>query len=276
MTMQAFLKHRLAVGGALITLVVVGAVALNPLLSPYSATEMDFSALLAPPSFAHPFGTDSFGRDVLTRVLEGARVSLCVSLAGVSAALALGTACGLFAAYRGGLADSVTMRVSDLLFSFPSFVLALFLMVVLGFGVVNIALAIALVYLPIFARLARNLGAVVLTEPWVQAAKLFGQSMTSILVREVLPNIAAPLMVQATVGVAFGIVIEAGLSFLGLGVQPPNPSLGTIMADGREYFGPAPWVITLTGVAISVALLGFNLLGDGLRDLSDPKLRRRP
>jgi peptide/nickel transport system permease protein len=273
--MRAFLRHRLAVGGALIILVVVGAAALSPLLSPYSATQMDFSALLAPPSLAHPFGTDSFGRDVLTRVLAGARISLCVSVVGVGAALVLGTACGLFAAYRGGFADLVIMRASDLLFSFPSFVLALFLMVVLGFGVVNIALAIALVYLPIFARFSRTLGVVVLTEPWVQAAKLFGQSTTSILAREVLPNIAAPLMVQATAGIAFGIVIEAGLSFLGLGVQPPEPSLGTIMADGREYFGPAPWVITLTGVAVSVALLGLNLLGDGLRDLSDPKLRGR-
>jgi peptide/nickel transport system permease protein len=275
MTVRAFLRHRLALCGALLTLIVVVAIALSPLVSPYSATDMDFAALLAPPSLQHPFGTDSFGRDVLTRVLEGGRVSLCVSLAGVAAALVSGTACGLFAAYRGGVADMVTMRASDLLFSFPSFVLALFLMVVLGYGVANIALAIALVYFPIFARLTRNLAAVVLNEHWVQAARLFGQSTASILAREILPNIAAPLMVQATIGIAFGIVIEAGLSFLGLGVQPPNPSLGTIMSDGREYFGPAPWVITLTGVTISVALLGLNLLGDGLRDLCDPKLRSR-
>jgi peptide/nickel transport system permease protein len=271
----SFLAHPLAVTGAAITLILVVAVFVVPFVSPYGATDMDFAALLAPPSLQHPFGTDSFGRDVLTRVLYGARVSLLVSFAGVGLALVVGTAAGLLAAYRGGLVEMALMRSSDLLFSFPSFVLALFLMVILGFGVVNIAVAIALVYAPMFARLSRNLGAVVLGEPWVQAAQLFGQSTASILWREVLPNIAAPLLVQATIGVAFGIVIEAGLSFLGLGVQAPAPSLGTIMADGREYFGPAPWVITMTGVTISIALLGLNLLGDGLRDLTDPKLRGR-
>ena len=132
------------------------------------------------------------------------------------------------------------MRIADLLFSFPSFVLALFLMVVLGFGVANIAASIALIYFPLFARLARNMALVVKEEPWVQAAQLMGQSTFSILSREILPNIAAPLFVQIALGIAFGIVIEAGLSFLGLGVQPPNPSLGTIMADGREYFQRAP------------------------------------
>jgi peptide/nickel transport system permease protein len=273
--LRAFLSHHLAVTGASITLLLLVAVLFVPLLSPYDATDMDFAALLAPPSPAHPFGTDSFGRDVLTRVLYGARVSLLVSFTGVSLALVIGTGAGLFAAYRGGLLGMALMRLSDLLFSFPSFVLALFLMVAFGFGVVNIAVAIGLVYAPMFARLSRNLGALVLGEPWVQAAQLFGQSTASILCREVLPNIMAPLLVQATIGLAFGIVIEAGLSFLGLGVQPPNPSLGTIMADGREYFGPAPWVITMTGITISVALLGLNLLGDGLRDITDPKLQGR-
>jgi peptide/nickel transport system permease protein len=273
--LHGFLSHHLAVTGAAITLIVVVAVGAGPLLTPYGATEMDFAALLAPPSLSHPFGTDSFGRDVLTRVLYGARVSLFVSFFGVGLALIVGTTAGLVAAYRGGLVGIALMRTSDLLFSFPSFVLALFLMVVLGFGIVNIAIAIGLVYTPMFARLARNLGSLILDEPWVQAARLFGQSTASILMREILPNIAAPLLVQATIGVAFGIVIEAGLSFLGLGVQAPNPSLGTIMADGREYFGLAPWVITMTGITISVALLGLNLLGDGLRDLTDPKLRGR-
>ena len=167
------------------------------------------------------------------------------------------------------------MRIADLLFSFPSFVLALFLMVVLGFGVTNIAASIALIYFPLFARLSRNMALVVKEEPWVQAAQLMGQSTFSILGREILPNIAAPLFVQIALGIAFGIVIEAGLSFLGLGVQPPDPSLGTIMADGREYFQRAPWVLTLSGVAISIALLGLNLLSDGIRDVMDPKLRAR-
>ena len=273
--MRAFFANKLAVIGATVTGFVLLAVIAGPWVLPHSPTEADFLALLAPPSLAHPFGTDSFGRDVLTRILYGARVSLAVSVTGVFAAALLGSAAGLVSAYVGGWTAAVAMRISDLLFSFPSFVLALFLMVVLGFGVANIAASIALIYLPLFARLARNMALVVKEEPWVQAAQLMGQSTFSILSREILPNIAAPLFVQIAIGIAFGIVIEAGLSFLGLGVQPPNPSLGTIMADGREYFQRAPWVLTLSGVAISIALLGLNLLSDGIRDVMDPKLRAR-
>jgi peptide/nickel transport system permease protein len=273
--MRAFLANKLALIGAAITAFVFLAVVIGPVLSPYSPTEADFLALLAPPSLAHPFGTDSFGRDVLTRILYGARVSFAVSISGVLTAALVGGSVGLVSAYFGGWSAAVLMRIADLLFSFPSFVLALFLMVVLGFGVTNIAASIALIYLPLFARLARNMALVVKEEPWVQAAQLMGQSTFSILSREILPNIAAPLFVQIALGLAFGIVIEAGLSFLGLGVQPPNPSLGTIMADGREYFQRAPWVLTLSGVAISIALLGLNLLSDGIRDVMDPKLRAR-
>ncbi|MBV9564851.1 MAG: ABC transporter permease, partial [Bradyrhizobium sp.] len=254
---------------------VVIAVAAGPLLSAYSPTDMDFLALLAAPSWKHPFGTDSFGRDVLTRILYGARVSMLVSAAGVLLAVIAGTAAGLLCAHFGRWFETVVMRAADLLLSFPSFVLALFLMVVLGFSIASVTAAITLVYLPIFARLSRNMAAVVKDEPWVQAARLFGQPLHSILGREILPNIAAPILVQAATGVAFGIVIEAGLSFLGLGVQPPSPSLGSIMADGREYFSRAPWVLTMTGAGISIALLGLNLLSDGIRDLMDPKLRSR-
>ncbi|GGH16456.1 ABC transporter permease [Alsobacter metallidurans] len=273
--MKAIIANRLALVGAIITAIVLAGVIVGPWLSPYSPTDADFMALLDPPSGSHPFGTDSFGRDVLTRILYGARVSLTVSISGVLAGALIGTTAGLVAAYFGGWWQAILMRVSDLLFSFPSFVLALFLMVVLGFGVVNIAVAIALIYAPIFARLSRNMAVLVKDEPWVQAAALMGQSTWSIITREILPNIAAPVFVQVALAVAFGIVIEAGLSFLGLGVQPPNPSLGSIMADGREYFSRAPWVLTLSGVAISVALLGLNLLSDGVRDLMDPKLRAR-
>jgi peptide/nickel transport system permease protein len=273
--MRAFFANKLALIGAAITGFVLLLVIAGPWVSPYSPTEADFLALLTPPSGAHPFGTDSFGRDVLTRILYGARVSLAVSVAGVLVAALLGGTAGLVSAYVGGWSAAVMMRIADLLFSFPSFVLALFLMVVLGFGVANIAASIALIYLPLFARLARNMALVVKEEPWVQAAQLMGQSTFSILSREILPNIAAPLFVQIALGIAFGIVIEAGLSFLGLGVQPPAPSLGTIMADGREYFQRAPWVLTLSGVTISVALLGLNLLSDGIRDVMDPKLRAR-
>jgi peptide/nickel transport system permease protein len=273
--MRGFLANRSACLGGAITLIVMIAVAAGPWLSIYSPTDMDFLALLSPPNWKHPFGTDSFGRDVLTRVLHGARVSILVSGAGVFLAVVMGTAAGLLSAHFGRWVEAVLMRAADLLLSFPSFVLALFLMVVLGFSVASVTIAIMLVYLPIFARLSRNMATLVKDEPWVQAARLFGQPVYSILGREILPNIGTPILVQAATGVAFGIVIEAGLSFLGLGVQPPNPSLGNIMADGREYFSRAPWVLTMTGLAISIALLGLNLLSDGMRDLMDPKLRSR-
>ena len=268
-------SNRAARVGVVIVGLFLLSISLGGALMPYSATDMDFVNLLTPPALAHPFGTDSFGRDVLTRVLLGGRVSLAISVTGVSLAAVIGIPSGLAAAWYGGWIDQLLMRFADLLFAFPSFVLALFLMVVLGFGVTNVILAIALVYVPIFARLARNLALTVREEAYVQAARLMGQSTARILGREILPNIMAPIMVQASISIAFGVIIEAGLSFLGLGVQPPTPSLGVIMADGREYFNQGPWVLTLAGLFISFGLLGLNLLGDGLRDLTDPKLRER-
>jgi len=273
--LKTLTSNKTAFVGAVITAFVTIAVIFGPMISPYDANAMDMMAMLAPPSFVHPFGTDSMGRDVLTRVLYGAQLSLLISISGVCISAIVGTMIGLFVAYRPGFLSNVLMKLSDLLLSFPSFVLALFLMVVLGYGVLNVALAISLVYLPIFVRLARNIAQLIVQEPWVQAAKLLGQPTRSILLREILPNALSPLMVQATIGIAFGIVIEAGVSFLGLGVQPPAPSLGLVMSDGREFFNTAPWVLTMTGLAISIALLGLNLLGDGLRDLTDPKLRER-
>jgi peptide/nickel transport system permease protein len=273
--LRALWSNRTARIGAIIVGGFVLAISIGGALMPYSATEMDFANLLAPPSLAHPFGTDSFGRDVLTRVLLGGRVSLAISGTGVALAVMIGIPTGLAAAWFGGWIDQLSMRCADLLFAFPSFVLALFLMVVLGFGVTNVILAIALVYIPIFARLSRNLALTVREEAYVQAARLMGQSTIRILSREILPNVMAPILVQASISIAFGVIIEAGLSFLGLGVQPPTPSLGVIMAGGREYFNQGPWVLTLTGLFISFGLLGLNLLGDGLRDLTDPKLRER-
>ena len=269
------LRNRTALAGTIVTALFLIAVVVGPMLSPWASGGFDFTAVLKPPSWAHPFGTDSLGRDVATRVLEGARISLAISVSGVMAAMVLGVTAGLFAGYWGGWFDAVAMRIVDLFFAFPAFVLALFLMVALGFGVTNVALAIMLVYLPIFARITRNTTQIVRGDAYVQAARVMGQSTPRILFREVLPNISAPILVQASVAMAFGIVIESGLSFIGLGVQPPTPSLGVIMADGQEYFRRAPWVLTLTGLTVTVALLALNLLGDGLRDLSDPRLRVR-
>ncbi|WP_431285681.1 ABC transporter permease [Humitalea sp. 24SJ18S-53] len=259
--------------GLAVTAVVLFGIIFGPMISPFDPEEMDFINVLSPPDATHWLGTDSFGRDVLARAMAGGRISFFVSTCGVLAGAILGTAIGMGGAWRGGAAEATVMAGCDLLFAFPSFVLALFLMVVLGFGVQNVIVAIALTYLPIFARLSRNLTRTLMHEPFVQAARVMGQPARRILAREILPNILSPLMVQASIGIAFGIVMEAGLSFLGLGVQPPTPSLGVILADGREYFQRAPWVLTLTGLVVSVALLGLNLLGDGLRDLTDPRLR---
>jgi peptide/nickel transport system permease protein len=271
----ALRANRTARTGTIIVAIFFVAITLGGALMPYSAIDMDFANLLSPPSLAHPFGTDSFGRDVLTRVLIGGRNSIAISASGVALAASFGILAGLLSAWYRGLVDQALMRFADLLFAFPSFVLALFLMVALGFGVTNVIAAIALVYMPIFARLARNLAVTLREEPYIQAARLMGQPVLRILICEILPNIMAPILVQFSIALAFSVIIEAGLSFLGLGVQPPTPSLGTIMADGREYFNQGPWVLTLTGAFISFGLLGLNLLGDGLRDLTDPKLRER-
>ncbi|WP_323039800.1 ABC transporter permease [Gemmobacter sp.] len=269
------LHHNTALAGLLICLTVLLAVAIGPLLLPFGPEDMDFMATLAPPSLDHPLGTDSFGRDVLVRVLTGARVSLAISFGAILLAATVGCAMGISAGYFGGWLDMVLMRITDLFFAFPSFILALLLMVLFGFSTVNIIFAIALVYLPIFARISRNSTLMVRSEPFVEASRLMGRRPLGIMVTQILPNISAPLLVQASAGLAFAIILEAGLSFIGLGVQPPTPSLGGIMSDGREYFSRAPWVLTLSGMAISLTLLGINLLGDGFRDLTDPRLRER-
>lgn len=274
-TLQRFLRNKTAAVGLLLTLFVVVFVTLGPSMLPHTPDGMDFMAILSPPSWSHPFGTDSFGRDVLARVLAGGRVSLMISFLAIAAAATIGCLMGIMSAYHGGLVDGIFMRIADLLFAFPSFILAMLLMVLFGFSSVNIVCAIALVYLPIFTRIARNTTLLVKEEPYVQASRLMGRRPIVIMITEILPNISAAILVQASVGLAFAIILEAGLSFIGLGVQPPTPSLGGVMADGREYFSRAPWVLTMSGIAISVALLGINLLGDGIRDMTDPHLRER-
>ncbi|RWR34909.1 ABC transporter permease [Sinirhodobacter populi] len=273
--LQRFAHNRAAQAGLAITGFVILAVTAGPWILPFGPEDMDFMAILSPPSLAHPFGTDSFGRDVFARVLAGGRVSLMISATSILIAVITGGFAGMASAYFGGWWDAVLMRISDLLFAFPSFILAMLLMVLFGFSSVNVILSIALVYFPIFARITRNTTLLVKEEPYVQAARLIGRHPLAIMLREILPNIAAPILVQASVGMAFAIILEAGLSFIGLGVQPPTPSLGGVMADGREYFSRAPWVLTMSGLAISAALLGINLLGDGIRDMTDPRLRER-
>ncbi|MDO9712651.1 ABC transporter permease [Paracraurococcus lichenis] len=268
-------RNRVAQAGAFIILSTLLLILAAVLFSPYDPNDKDYMAILQPPSFEHPFGTDSFGQDVLTRVAHGAQVSLLVSIAGLVMGGLAGTVLGMTAGYRGGWLDAVIVRIVELLYSFPTYVLALCLMLLLGYGATSVALAIGLVYVPNFARLARSMTAQARAENYVVAARLMGQSAPRILAREILPNIAAPLLVQFSAGLGFGIIMEAGLSFVGLGVQPPTPSLGVMMADGKDYFQNGPWVLTLTGLSVAWIILGLNLLGDGLRDALDPRLRNR-
>ena len=272
---QTLRRNRVAQCGAAIFLSALLAILLVRLFSPYDPNEKDYTAILQPPSLAHPFGTDSFGQDVLTRVAGGAAVSLAISFAGLTLGGLAGTTLGMAAGFRGGLPDLLAMRLVDLLYSFPTYVLALCLMLLLGYRASSVSLAIALVYIPNFARLARSMTVSIQAENYITAARLMGQRPGRILLREILPNIAAPLLVQFSAGLGFGIILEAGLSFVGLGVQPPTPSLGVMMADGKDYFQNGPWVLTLAGLSVAWIILGLNLLGDGLRDALDPRLRRR-
>jgi len=272
---RTFRSSRVAQVGSAIMVFTILAIVLIRLFSPYQPNDKDYEAILQAPSLQHLFGTDSYGEDVLTRIAYGAEVSLLISFSGLILGGLIGTVIGTICGFWGGVVDSVAMRFIDLLYSFPTYVLALCLMLLLGYGASSVSLAIALVYVPNFARLARSMTTATRSANYIIAARLMGQSSPRILLREVLPNIAAPLMVQFSAGLGFGIVLEAGLSFIGLGVQPPTPSLGVMMADGKDYFEKGPWVLSLTGLSVAWIILGLNLLGDGLRDAMDPRLRRR-
>ena len=260
--------------GFIIVIIALLLIIFGSFLYGYSPTKMNISEALRPPSWSHLFGTDSMGRDVFTRIVYGTRISLLISFSGIFLAALSGVIFGMISGYYGGRVDDLLMRICDFFFAFPSYVLALFLMVILGFGITNVIFAITLVYFPIFARLMRGMTQLIKAEQFVEANITLGLSDFKIMFVEILPNGLSPIIVQATIGIAFAVVLEAGLSFLGLGVQPPTPSLGIILADGKEYLRMAPWIVGMTGVMISVMLLGFNLLGDGFRDYLDPKLAR--
>jgi peptide/nickel transport system permease protein len=264
-------KNRLAVvgGGLLVVFLVMALFA--PLLAPYDPLSQDLYNRLMPPSLDHPFGTDDFGRDILSRVIYGSRISLRIGVVAVVIALALGTAIGLVAGYWGGILDQLLMRLMDLLLAFPSILLAIGIVAILGPGLENAMLAIGLVAVPQYARLVRASALSVREMDYVQASRALGAGHMRILLVAILPNCLAPLIVQATLGLATAILDAAGLSFLGLGAQPPMPEWGAMLSNGRELIVRAPWVLTFPGVAIFFTVLAFNLFGDGLRDALDPK-----
>ncbi|MCT9098421.1 ABC transporter permease [Haloarchaeobius sp. HME9146] len=224
------------------------------------------------PSAEHLFGTDELGRDIFLRVLKGSSISLYVGFGAITGALFVGTAIGVFAGYYGGLVDEVLMRVMDAAMAFPPILLALAIMVVIGPQLNNVILALAFVYTPYIARVGRSAAISERNEEYVEAAVARGESDTRIVFSEVLPNCMAPLLVQASINVAFAMLAEASLSFLGLGAQPPTPSWGLMIANGRKFMQTEPWMIIFPGLAIAITVFGFNMLGDGLRDVLDPKV----
>jgi len=269
------LRHRLVVAGGSIVLL-LGVLALfGRALAPHDPLMMDFTARFAPPSWTHPFGTDDFGRDLFSRVLYGARVSVQVAFIAVSLSGVAGVTLGVLAGYLGGWIDEVIMRVMDVIFAFPAVLLAITVMAILGRGVENAMIAIAIVYAPIFARVTRGAVISVRDREFVTAARALGQGHGRVMFKHVLPNALGPIIVQTSLSLAFAILAEAALSFFGLGTQPPDPSWGRMLSEGRGFLGQAPWMGIFPGLAIMLSVLGFNLLGDGLRDVLDPRWRRR-
>lgn len=271
---RRFVRHRLAMVGATIILVLVVVALFGRALAPYDPLGMDFGALFAPPSLAHPFGTDEFGRDIFSRILFGARISLQVALIAVGISGSVGVLLGLMAGFLGGWVDELIMRVMDVLFAFPAVLLAITVMAILGRGVGNAMIAIAIVYVPIFARVTRGGVISVRGREYVTAARALGKSPAGIMARHVLPNALGPIIVQTSLSLAFAILAEAALSFFGLGAQPPEPSWGRMLAEGRGFLRQAPWMGIFPGLAIMLSVMGFNFLGDGLRDLLDPRSTR--
>jgi len=269
---ERFFSNTKAEIGIAIVLALVVVAIFAPVIAPYSISATDIAHRSQGPTVAHPFGTDNLGRDVFSRVVMGSRISLYVGFGAITGALIIGTVIGVIAGYFGGLTDELLMRLMDAAMAFPPVLLALTLMVVLGPDLSNVILALAFVYTPYIARVARSAALAERNESYVEAAVARGESNSRVVFSEVLPNCAAPLLVQGSLNVSFAILAEASLSFLGLGAQPPTPSWGLMIKIGSGFMQSAPWMIVFPGLAIGLTVIGFNMLGDGLRDVLDPKV----
>jgi peptide/nickel transport system permease protein len=267
------LSARFALFGVIIVIGVLLMAVSAPLISPYDPIKQDLSAALATPSLSHLLGTDNNGRDVLTRVIWGTRISLIAGLTSVAIGVIAGSVLGLAAGYWAGPIDDLLMRLVDAVLSFPALVLALALGAVLGAGLGGVLVALGVVYTPTFARLMRGQVLTIRTREYVHAARLLGGQDWWILARHVLPNTATPIVVQASLSIGFAILAEASLSFLGLGVQPPDPAWGSMINAGRGYLQQAPWMVFGPGAALFLTVLALNFVGDGIRDALDPRTR---
>jgi ABC-type dipeptide/oligopeptide/nickel transport system permease subunit len=272
---RRFLRDPKAGTGAAIVLVLVVIAILAPVLAPYPFDDTDLLGAWAPPSSAHWVGTDKLGRDILSRLLFGARTSLTVSVSVLAITLVVGITLGMLAGYHGGFVDSAVSRLVDIIFAFPDVVFAILVTAVLGPSMLTVIVALSMVWWPGVARLTRALVLVQRNEIFVEAAIVCGTPVGRILMRHILPNIVPPLIVRASIGIGFIIMSEATLSLLGLGVQEPQPSWGSMIRDGLEALRTDPYLALSGSAMLAVTIIGFNLLGDGLRDLLDPKLQVR-
>jgi peptide/nickel transport system permease protein len=268
---QSIRHNTKAVTGLALILALVTLAIFSPILiSEQTANQLNVQDRFAAPSLEHPFGTDNFGRDTFSRTLLGVRISLYVGLTSVAIASAVGVPLGGLAGYAGGMVDDAIMRTMDVLMSFPPILVAMTITAVIGPTLNNAILALGLVYIPYFARVTRSEAISVAQEEFVEAAQALGERDSYILFREVLPNAAAPIIVQASISISFAILAAAGLSFLGLGAQPPTPSWGLMLQQAKQYLTQAPWMAVFPGLGIAMTVLGFNLFGDGIRDVLDP------
>ena len=270
---RVFAQNKAAVGGVLILAVFTFVAIAAPILTPYNPVTENLGSVFQSPSWAHPFGTDDLGRDMLSRIMYGGRYTLMIGVAAVSLATAIGVPLGLISGYFGGRIDMVIQRVTDIMLAFNPFLLALVLVAVLGVGLRSVIIAAGIGVVPQFIRLTRGQALSLREEVYVEAAQAFGERSLTIIRRHVLRNSWTPIIVFATLNVGLTILVAAGLGFLGLGVQAPLPEWGTMLGEGRSYIFYASYTTTLPGLAIFLGVLAFNMAGDGLRDALDPSLR---
>jgi len=271
----AIARNPLALAGAILVAIVVSVALIGYVWTPYPPNEIDLDERFSPPSWAHIMGTDQFGRDVLSRVMAGAHISLAIAAAAVLGGLGIGGTLAVLVGYVGGVIDVIFTRVVDILLAIPTLVLALGIVAILGPSGRSVAISLAIAYSPTFSRVIRSAVVGTRHQPYVEASQGLGASAVLVVRKDIMPNIMPVVMVQATAALAWAILDEANLGFLGLGVQPPTSSWGSTLIEGREYFYQAPWIAIGAGIAVVIAVLGFNLLGDGLRDVLDPRAWRR-
>lgn len=267
-------KSRTAVFGIIIIILFALIALLAPYVAPYDPLEQNFIKSFRPPSREHFLGTDEFGRDIFSRIIYGARISLQIGFIAVFISLIVGVSVGLAAGYYGGWIDMLVMRVMDLMLSFPYILLALVIMSILGPGIYNAMIAIGIVYVPQYARVVRSSVLSVKKKEYVLSAQALGANDFRIILKHVFLNSMAPIIIQTTLSIGRAIINAAGLSFLGLGAQPPTPEWGAMLSNGQDFLRNAPWIATFPGIAIALLVLGFNLVGDGFRDAFDPRLHK--